>query len=58
VGGAALLTLGLGRWIEVQAGFALAAPIERYGFAFQPDLFHRVPKVYSYGHLGAGVGFP
>ena len=58
MGGALLLSLQLGRWVELQLGAELAAPMLRYGFEFRPELFHRVPPIYFYGHLGAGVRFP
>ncbi len=58
LGGRLLLTLGLFRWAELQGGLGLAAPLQRYRFAFSPEVFHRVPSVGLEGHLGAGLRFP
>lgn len=58
LGGALLASVRLASWLELQAGFGLAAPVRRYGFAFEPDVFYRVPKLGLEGHLGAGVRFP
>jgi hypothetical protein len=58
LGGRALLSVGLGGLVELQGGLGLTAPLRRYGFAFRPDVFHRVSRVCVEGHLGAGVRFP
>ena len=57
-GGTLLLSVGLGTLAELQAGFGLIRPLRRYEFAFQPDVFHRVPALCLAGHFGVGVRFP
>jgi hypothetical protein len=58
LGGALLLSVQLGAHLELQGGLGLDGPLRRYGFAFAPDVFHRVPKLCLQGHFGAGVRFP
>jgi hypothetical protein len=58
LGGALLFSLQLGAHFELQGGVGLDGPLRRYGFAFAPDVFHRVPKLCLEAHFGAGVRFP
>lgn len=58
LGGRMLLVLALADWVELEAGFALVAPLARYRFAFRPEVFHRVAAVGLEGQLGVGARFP
>jgi hypothetical protein len=57
-GAAVLLALGLGETVELQGAFGGMGPLRRFGFAFRPDVFHRVPDLCLYGHFGVGLRFP
>src|SRR5262249_33929270 len=57
-GGAALLRLSLGRFLEVSGRIALAASLVRDSFYFTPTVFHRADAVTLSTSLGLGVHFP
>jgi hypothetical protein len=58
LGGAAILEIALGRWVELAGSVEAAdAPI-RDAFEFSPDVFHRVSATTLTFDLGIGVRFP
>jgi len=58
LGGAAFLTLALGRYVTLSARFGLGASLVRDAFAFSPRQFHRVPAAVIELDAGVGVRFP
>ena len=58
LGGAAFLTLALGRYVALSSRFGLGASLVRDAFAFSPRQFHRVPAAVIEVDAGIGVRFP
>ena len=58
LGGAAFLTLELGRHVTLSSRFGLGASLVRDAFAFGPRQFHYVPAVVAEWDVGLGVRFP
>jgi hypothetical protein len=57
-GGALLLSLTLGRLLELSGRFGASASLIRDSFAFTPAVFHRTAAVTVAAGLGLGVRFP
>jgi len=58
LGGAAFLTLALGRYVALSTRFGVGASLVRDAFAFSPRQFHRVPATAMELDAGVGVWFP
>jgi hypothetical protein len=57
-GGALLLSLELGRFLELSGRLGASASLIRDSFAFTPAVFHRTAAVIVAAGLGLGVRFP
>jgi hypothetical protein len=58
LGGAAILEIALGRWVELAGSVEAADTPIRDAFEFSPDVFHRVSATTLTFDLGLGVRFP
>lgn len=58
VGGAAILEIALGRWVELAGSVEAADTPIRDAFEFSPDVFHRISAMTLTFDLGIGVRFP
>jgi hypothetical protein len=58
LGGAAILEIALGRWVELAGSVEAADTPIRDAFEFSPEVFHRVSATTLTFDLGIGVRFP